>query len=247
MTDQRNEIIRRVSRPSGGVIEIYRGRTECRYEARTLDEHGEILRDTAMTACQGINYDDPAIALEDAQAHDEALRVGLAEYALDQLGGLACRLEGSPEGNRIADIVRAPMDELDGVPSWPRGEHLPLTFICGVQTWQYKGNLWGGVNVIEADKHGYIAAVLETDMTWLEGWRGDTWAEAFAAIGAALDVTDEEILERSLAETRQQIEALKARLASGDQEARHDLRHLEDDEAAILVQIERRRNEGTQS
>ncbi|MEQ5770043.1 hypothetical protein NFH98_20950 [Halomonas sp. H33-56] len=239
MTERRIDIIYRIDRPCAqGTIEIYGDPDMGWYEARTL-ENGEVIRDTGRQGSFGMQYGSAAIALRDALNHDEPPQGATpTERTIDVLDDLVAELKGTDEKERLADILRETMDEIYGGGRWPTGETLPLTFICGVQINQDKGRLWDNVAVIEGEKHGYVAAVLDVDGKWHEGWRGDTWAEAFAAIGAALDVSGTEILERELAEARQKLEALQPAIDAGDQGAQNDARLLREHEAAIVKRLE---------
>lgn len=109
--------------------------------------------------------------------------------ALDALANLVDDLEGTPEGSRVADILRETVDTIDGYGKWPVPEQLSDEFKDNVATWQYKGNLWGGLQVVE-DVSGAIHPTVAdyVDLKTLHsGGLYNTWAEAFAAIGAALD------------------------------------------------------------
>ncbi|MEQ6918747.1 hypothetical protein [Halomonas aquatica] len=114
-------IVYTIDRPyEDGVIEIYTvERGGGSYEVRTI-ERGEIIRDTARHGTVGMLYTSPAIALRDALNHDQPPRAAShKDRALDALVNLANELQGSPEGDRCADIIRHAMDVIDGYAAWP--------------------------------------------------------------------------------------------------------------------------------
>lgn len=66
---------------------------------------------------------------------------------------------------------------------------LSSEFKANVATWHYKGNLWGGLHVARESSgaiHPTVADYVDPETTH-SGGLYDSWAEAFAAIGAALD------------------------------------------------------------
>jgi len=91
--------------------------------------------------------------------------------------------------NKLESILRQTMDWLDGMPPIPGPDSLSDEFKCEVATWNYKGNLRGGIHVIK-DVSGAIHPMVADYGDFERMYSGglyDTWAEAYAAIGAALD------------------------------------------------------------
>ncbi|MBZ9540516.1 hypothetical protein [Modicisalibacter tunisiensis] len=179
------EVLHRIDRPfANGVIEVYGEPDMGWYEWRIL-ERGAVIHDT-----RDAGYGSPGIALRDALNHDEPLHQGSAqERALDALANLASVLQGSPDGDHVAGMIREAMDTIDGYGKWPTPEDLSEEFKANVATWQYKGNLWGGLHIVR-DVSGAIHPMV-ADYVHLEtmhsGGLYDSWAAAFAAFGAALD------------------------------------------------------------
>lgn len=180
-----SEVIYRVDRPcGGGVIEVYGLPDMGAYEWRIL-ERGAVIHDT-----RDAGYGSPSIALRDALNHDEPPHQGSAqERALDALANLAASLQGTPDGDHVAGMIREAMDTIDGYAKWPAPDDLSDEFKSEVATWYHKGNLRGGIHVIK-DVSGAIHPMV-ADYVHLEtmhsGGLYDSWAAAYAAIGAALD------------------------------------------------------------
>lgn len=179
------EVIYRVDRPcGGGVIEVYGEPQDGWYEWRILDR-GAVIRDTRTAG-----YGAASIALRDALNHDEPPQDGTAiDRAWAQLGALATTLEGTPEGDREASLIHDARDAIAGDGRWPEPADLSDEFKANVATWQYKGNVWGGLHIVK-DVSGLIHPMV-ADYVHLEtmhsGGLYGSWAEAFAAYGAALD------------------------------------------------------------
>ena len=136
----------------------------------------------------------------------------------------------------MVTIMNDTQSKTDALGGWPTGDALPLLFISNVHTWRYKGSPWDGTQVEETDKGHYAASVLDyvDRETWHVGWVGNTWAEAFAAIGAALDVDSITFLERELAETQEKRKALQAEENAQNADEIH---LLEEHEAAVSKRI----------
>lgn len=182
------EVIHRIDRAyAEGVIEVYGEPDMGWYEWRIL-ERGAVIHDT-----RDAGYGSPAIALRDALNHDEPPQAASPKNrALDALVNLANSLQGTPDGDHVAGMIREAMDTIDGYGQWPEPEQLSEAFKENVATWHYKGNLRGGIHVIE-DVSGQIHPMV-ADYVHLEtmhsGGLYDSWAAAFAAVGAALDASE---------------------------------------------------------
>ncbi|SFI20513.1 hypothetical protein [Modicisalibacter xianhensis] len=67
-------------------------------------------------------------------------------------------------------------------------------FRDNVRTWKHKGNLFGGIDLLEypnGDIEPVVADYTDLRGRQISGGRYQTWQEAFAAFGAALDKNEQ--------------------------------------------------------
>lgn len=132
----------------------------------------------------------------DPLENSEALTSGHSEASdpkkqvLEVLSGLVNSLPDTPQMKPVANALDEAMDTIDGYGRWPGPDDLPEDFRHHVAIWQYKGNLRGGIVIIEestGEIHPMVADYSDLE-TMYSGGLYASWAAAYAAIGMALDL-----------------------------------------------------------